>query len=84
MNMALKARTGRLLARCHAALGEHTLCTAALDAALAGTREGLLLYSEALTDTQWLKLVDGGADHEEIAVADRQKRRRRASNGNGA
>ena len=49
MNMALKARTGRLLARCHAALGEHTLCTAALDAALAGTREGLLLYSEALT-----------------------------------
>ena len=43
-----------------------------------------IVYSEALTDTQWLKLVDGGADHEEIAVADRQKRRRRASNGNGA
>jgi hypothetical protein len=38
-----------LLGRCHAALGEHTLSVAALDAALQLAKNGELLYSEALT-----------------------------------
>ena len=40
---------GRLLGRCHAALGEHTLSVAALDAALQLAKTGELMYSEALT-----------------------------------
>ena len=38
-----------MLGRCHAALGEHTLSVAALDAALQLAKNGELLYSEALT-----------------------------------
>jgi hypothetical protein len=41
-------RAGRLLGRCHAALGEHTLSIAALDAALQLAKTGELVYSEAL------------------------------------
>ena len=47
--MPSKARAGRLLGRCHAALGEHTLSVAALDAALQLAKTGELMYSEALT-----------------------------------
>ena len=44
-SMPLKARASRLLGRCHAALGDHTLSCAALDAAVEGTRTGELLVS---------------------------------------
>ena len=49
MNVPSIARSGRLLGRCHAALGEHALAVAALDAALEASRAGELLYNEALT-----------------------------------
>jgi hypothetical protein len=48
-NALSKTRAGRLLGRCHAALGEHTLSVAALDAALQLAKTGELMYSEALT-----------------------------------
>eukprot|EP00935_MAST-01C_sp_MAST-1C-sp1_P001079 g1079.t1 len=48
-NVISKARAGRLLGRLHAALGEHALSLAALDAALATTKLGKLLFSESLT-----------------------------------
>ena len=48
-NVPIKTRTGRLLGRCHAALGEHKLSVSVLDAALARARDGQLLYSEGLT-----------------------------------
>ena len=51
-NAAFKARSGRLLARCHAALGEHSLAAAALDAASQAAKAGELLYAEALTVRQ--------------------------------
>ena len=41
-----KTRTGRLLGRCHAALGDHSLSAAALDASLATAKTGQLLLSE--------------------------------------
>ena len=47
-NVPTKARAGRLLCRCHAALGDHMLATSALDAALQTTKNGELLFSEAL------------------------------------
>jgi hypothetical protein len=48
-NVPSKTRAGRLLGRCHAALGEHMLSVAALDAALQLAKTGELMYSEALT-----------------------------------
>jgi hypothetical protein len=47
--MALsKARAGRVLGRCHAALGEHALAVSAFDAAIELVRRGRFLLSEAL------------------------------------
>ena len=43
-----KVAGGRLLGRCHAALGEDTLSVVALDAALEAARTGGFLLSEAL------------------------------------
>jgi hypothetical protein len=48
-NVLSKTRAGRLLGRCHAALNEHTLSVAALDAALQLAKTGELLFTEALT-----------------------------------
>eukprot|EP00935_MAST-01C_sp_MAST-1C-sp1_P002181 g2181.t1 len=42
-NVGIKARCGRLLARCHAKLGEHALSVAALDAATQVTKVGEML-----------------------------------------
>ena len=42
-NMPSVTRAGRLLGRCHAALGEDALAVAALDASLAGAKTGELL-----------------------------------------
>merc|ERR1712205_201722 len=49
MNMPSIVRAGRLLGRCHAALGQHTLAVAALEAAIGGAKIGELVFSEALT-----------------------------------
>ena len=49
INMPSKTRGGRLLGRCHAALGDHGLAVAAMDAALETSKTGALLFSEALT-----------------------------------
>ena len=38
-----------MLGRCHAAMGQHALSIAALDAALEATKTCELLFSEALT-----------------------------------
>ena len=47
-NAASKVGAGRLIGRCHAALGEHALSVAAFDAAIELARRGRFLLSEAL------------------------------------
>jgi hypothetical protein len=44
-----KVRAGRVIGRCHAALGEHALSVSAFDAAIDLARRGRFLLSEALT-----------------------------------
>jgi hypothetical protein len=44
-----KVRAGRVLGRCHAALGEHTLSVSAFDAAIELAKRGRFLLSEALS-----------------------------------
>jgi hypothetical protein len=41
-------RAGRVIGRCHAALGEHALSVSAFDAAIELARRGRFLLSEAL------------------------------------
>jgi hypothetical protein len=48
-NATSKVRAGRVLGRCHAALGEHALSVSAFDAAIELARRGRFLLSEALT-----------------------------------
>jgi hypothetical protein len=43
-----KVRAGRVIGRCHAALGEHALSVSAFDAAIELARRGRFLLSEAL------------------------------------
>jgi hypothetical protein len=47
-NAASKVSAGRVIGRCHAALGEHALSVAAFDAAIELARRGRFLLSEAL------------------------------------
>jgi hypothetical protein len=47
-NASSKVRAGRVLGRCHAALGEHALSVSAFDAAIKLARRGRFLLSEAL------------------------------------
>jgi hypothetical protein len=47
-NAASKVHAGRVIGRCHAALGEHALSVAAFDAAIELARRGRFLLSEAL------------------------------------
>jgi hypothetical protein len=47
-NAASKVRAGRVIGRCHAALGEHALSVSAFDAAIELARRGRFLLSEAL------------------------------------
>jgi hypothetical protein len=47
-NAASKVNAGRVIGRCHAALGEHALSVAAFDAAIELARRGRFLLSEAL------------------------------------
>jgi hypothetical protein len=49
LNVPSKVRAGRVLGRCHAALGEHMLSVSAFDAAIGLARSGKLLLSEALS-----------------------------------
>jgi hypothetical protein len=48
LNVPSKVRAGRVLGRCHAALGQHMLSVSAFDAAINLARSGKLLLSEAL------------------------------------
>jgi hypothetical protein len=48
-NVSSKVRAGRVLGRCHAALGQHMLSVSAFDAAIGLARSGKLLLSEALS-----------------------------------
>jgi hypothetical protein len=48
-NASSKVRAGRVIGRCHAALGEHTLSVSAFDAAIELARRVRFLLSEALT-----------------------------------
>jgi hypothetical protein len=48
-NALSKVSGGRVLGRCHAALGEHALSVSAFDAATELARRGRYLLSEALT-----------------------------------
>ena len=43
-----KVRAGRVLGRCHAALGQHALSVSAFDAAIVLAKRGRFLLSEAL------------------------------------
>jgi hypothetical protein len=47
-NASSKVRAGRVLGRCHAALGEHALSVTAFDAAIHLASVGRFLLSEAL------------------------------------
>jgi hypothetical protein len=47
-NAASKVAAGRVIGRCHAALGEHILSVAAFDAAIELAKRGRFLISEAL------------------------------------
>jgi hypothetical protein len=47
-NVSSKVRAGRVLGRCHAALGQHMLSVSAFDAAVGLAQSGKLLLSEAL------------------------------------
>jgi hypothetical protein len=49
LNVPSKVRAGRVLGRCHAALGQHMLSVSAFDAAIDLARSGKLLCSEALS-----------------------------------
>ena len=49
MNLLSKMRVSRSLGRCHAALGQHAISVAALDAALQLAGDNKFLLSEALT-----------------------------------
>jgi hypothetical protein len=49
LNVPSKVRAGRVLGRCHAALGQHMLSVSAFDAAIDLARSGKLLLSEALS-----------------------------------
>jgi hypothetical protein len=49
LNVPSKVRAGRVLGRCHAALGQHMLSVSAFDAAINLARSGKLLLSEALS-----------------------------------
>jgi hypothetical protein len=49
LNAPTKVRAGRVLGRCHAALGQHMLSVSALDAAIGLARSRKLLLSEALS-----------------------------------
>jgi hypothetical protein len=48
LNVPSKVRAGRVLGRCHAALGQHMLSVSAFDAAIDLARSRSLLLSEAL------------------------------------
>jgi hypothetical protein len=49
LNVSSKVRAGRVLGRCHAALGQHMLSVSAFDAAIDLARSRKLLLSEALS-----------------------------------
>jgi hypothetical protein len=49
LNVPSKVRAGRVLGRCHAALGQHMLSVSAFDAAIDLARSRKLLLSEALS-----------------------------------
>ena len=49
LNVPAKVRAGRVLGRCHAALGQHMLSVSAFDAAIDLARSRTLLLSEALS-----------------------------------
>jgi hypothetical protein len=49
LNVSSKVRAGRVLGRCHAALGQHVLSVSAFDAAIDLARSRKLLLSEALS-----------------------------------
>jgi hypothetical protein len=49
LNVISKVRAGRVLGRCHAALGQHMLSVSVFDAAIDLARSGKLLLSEAVT-----------------------------------
>jgi hypothetical protein len=49
LNVVSKVRAGRVLGRCHAMLGQHTLSVSAFDAAIELAQSRKLLLSEALS-----------------------------------
>jgi hypothetical protein len=49
LNMPSRMRAGRVVGRCHAALGQHTLSVSAFDAAIELAQSRKLLLSEALS-----------------------------------
>jgi hypothetical protein len=59
---AAKVRSGRVLGRCHAAMGEHALSVAAFDSAIELAKSGKLLLSEALAVRGRALAGRGGGD----------------------
>ena len=66
-NSFSRLRAGRLLGRVHAALGEHSLAVAALDAAMESARSCGMLLSEALTVRERARL--GQQQQQQAAAA---------------
>jgi hypothetical protein len=61
-NLPSKVRAGRVLGRCHATMGQHTLSVAAFDAAIDLAKSKRFLLSEALTVRGWALVAKGGGE----------------------
>jgi hypothetical protein len=57
-----KVRAGRVLGRCHAAMGQHMLSVSAFDAAIVLAKSGKLLLSEAMSVRGRVLAGRGGDD----------------------
>ena len=69
-----KARAGRVLGRCHAALGEHALSVSAFDAAIELARRGHFLLSEALVIRDRALAGEGGGSRLQWDESTRKQR----------
>jgi hypothetical protein len=66
LNVPSKVRAGRVLGRCHAALGQHMLSVSAFDAAIDLARSRKLLLSEALSVRERAVAGRNGAGDNEL------------------
>jgi hypothetical protein len=78
LNVPTKVRAGRVLGRCHSALGQHMLSVSAFDAAIDLARARKLLLSEALSVRGRAAAGKSGADGSGLHWGDETGRQRLA------